>query len=69
MHVCSWTELLFLSRATGACPIGSLQAVVGSWNFKMAYYVVGFLIFVGALLGRLGLRISLSIWPDSGLVE
>ena len=39
--------------ATGACPIGSLQAVIGSWNFKMAYYVVGFLIFVGALLGRL----------------
>ena len=39
--------------ATGACPIGSLQAVVGSWNFKFAYYVVGFLIFVGALLGRL----------------
>ena len=22
--------------ATGACPIGSLQAVIGSWNFKMA---------------------------------
>ena len=39
--------------ATGACPIGSLQAVIGSWNFKMAYYVVGFLIFVGALFGRL----------------
>ena len=39
--------------ATGACPIGSLQAVIGSWNFKIAYYVVGFLIFVGALLGRL----------------
>ena len=39
--------------ATGACPIGSLQAVVGSWNFKFAYYVVGFLIFVGAILGRL----------------
>ena len=39
--------------ATGACPIGSLQAVIGSWNFKFAYYVVGFLIFVGALLGRL----------------
>ena len=39
--------------ATGACPIGSLQAVVGSWNFKFAYYVIGFLIFVGALLGRL----------------
>ena len=39
--------------ATGACPIGSLQAVIGSWNFKFAYYVFGFLIFVGALFGRL----------------
>ena len=39
--------------AVGACPIGSLQAVIGSWNFKMAYYVVGFLIFIGAMLGRL----------------
>ena len=39
--------------ATGACPIGSLQAVIGSWNFKFAYYVIGFLIFVGASLGRL----------------
>ena len=39
--------------AVGACPIGSIQAVVGSWNFKMAYYVIGFLIFIGAMLGRL----------------
>ena len=39
--------------AVGACPIGSLQAVVGSWNFKMAYYVIGFLIFIGAIFGRL----------------
>lgn len=39
--------------ALGACPIGSLQAVIGSWNFKFAYYVIGFLIFVGAILGRL----------------
>lgn len=39
--------------AVGACPIGSIQAVVGSWNFKMAYYVIGFLIFIGALIGRL----------------
>lgn len=51
--LCSGAELLFLPRARGACPIGSLQAVIGSWNFKMAYYVAGFLIFVGALLGRL----------------
>lgn len=46
-----WTVIP--ARARGACPIGSLQAVIGSWNFKMAYYVAGFLIFVGALLGRL----------------
>ena len=51
--MCSGAELLFLPRATGACPIGSFQAVIGSWNFKMAYYIVGFLIFIGALLGRL----------------
>ncbi len=38
--------------AVGACPIGSLQAVIGSWNFKFAFYVAGFLIFVGALMGR-----------------
>ncbi len=39
--------------AVGSCPIGSLQAVLGSWNFKMAYYVVGILIFIGAVLGRI----------------
>ncbi len=38
--------------ALGSCPIGALQAVIGSWNFKFAFYVSGFLIFIGALLGR-----------------
>jgi len=38
--------------AVGACPIGAIQAVVGSWNFKFAYYVIGFLIFIGAMIGR-----------------
>lgn len=38
--------------AVGSCPIGAIQAVVGSWNFKFAYYVIGFLIFIGAMLGR-----------------
>lgn len=38
--------------AVGTCPIGAIQAVVGSWNFKMAYYVIGFLIFTGAMIGR-----------------
>lgn len=38
--------------ALGACPIGALQAVIGSWNFRFAFYVAGFLMFVGALMGR-----------------
>lgn len=38
--------------ALGACPIGSLQAVLGDRNYKFAFYIVGFLMFVGALLGR-----------------
>lgn len=38
--------------AAGACPIGSLQAVVGSSKFKFSYYIVGLLIFIGVMLGR-----------------
>ena len=38
--------------ALGSCPIGAMQAVIGSWNFRMAFYVAGFLVFVGALMGR-----------------
>ena len=38
--------------ALGSCPIGSLQAVLGSRNFRFSFYVVGFLIFIGALTGR-----------------
>ena len=38
--------------AVGSCPIGAMQAVIGSWNFKFAFYVAGFLMFIGALAGR-----------------
>lgn len=38
--------------ALGSCPIGSLQAVLASRNYKFTFYVVGFLLVVGALLGR-----------------
>ncbi len=38
--------------ALGACPIGSLQATLGSRNYKFAFYVTGFLMLVGAVLGR-----------------
>lgn len=38
--------------ALGSCPIGSLQAVLGSRDYKFSFYVVGFLIFFGSLFGR-----------------
>ena len=39
--------------ALGSCPIGSLQAVLGSSSFRFSYYVVGFMIFVGVIAGRI----------------
>jgi len=39
--------------AIGSCPIGSLQAVIGSKKFSMSYYVIGIIILIGALFGRL----------------
>ena len=38
--------------ATGACPIGAFQAVVGSSRFKFSYYITGFFILLGMILGR-----------------
>lgn len=38
--------------ASGACPIGAFQAVVGSSKFSFSYYITGFLILIGVLLGR-----------------
>lgn len=38
--------------AVGACPIGSLQGFLASRPVKLPYYVVGLLIFFGAVLGR-----------------
>ena len=38
--------------ALGACPIGSLQAVLGSRNYQISFYVLGFLMMVGAVFGR-----------------
>lgn len=38
--------------ALGACPIGALQAVLGSRGRKFSFYALGFLIAVGALCGR-----------------
>lgn len=38
--------------ALGACPIGSLQACIGSPAHAIAFYVLGFLFLFGILLGR-----------------
>ena len=38
--------------ALGACPIGSLQSFLDARSFRFPYYVVGLLIFFGAVLGR-----------------
>lgn len=38
--------------AVGSCPIGALQAVIGSSKFRFSYYIVGILILFGVLLGR-----------------
>ena len=39
--------------AFGACPIGSLQAVLDSRNYKLSLYVFGLLTAFGVLFGRL----------------
>lgn len=38
--------------ALGSCPIGGLQAVIGSYDYKFAYYISGIIIFIGSLVGR-----------------
>lgn len=38
--------------AVGACPIGSLQAVLGDRNCRFSFYVLGTLMLFGVLLGR-----------------
>ena len=36
-----------------SCPIGALQAVIGSRSFHLSLYLFGFLLLAGATLGRL----------------
>ena len=38
--------------ALGSCPIGALQSVISSKNYHFAFYVVGFIMLVGAVCGR-----------------
>lgn len=38
--------------ALGSCPIGSLQAVIGSAKYKFSLYVAGIMILFGGIFGR-----------------
>ena len=38
--------------ASGACPIGAFQSVVGSSKFNFSYYITGFFILLGVIFGR-----------------
>lgn len=38
--------------ALGSCPIGSLQAVLGSREYRFSFYILGFLLVIGAIWGR-----------------
>ena len=39
--------------AVGACPIGALQNSLSGYKFRFPYYVLGLILFFGAILGRL----------------
>ena len=39
--------------ALGSCPLGSLQAVIGSYKYNVSFYVTGLLLAFGAVFGRL----------------
>ncbi len=55
--------------ATGACPIGAFQAVVGSSRFKFSYYITGFFILLGVTLGRFICGFFVSLWMVSGFTS
>lgn len=38
--------------ALGSCPIGSLQAVLNNREYKFSFYLLGFFMVIGAVLGR-----------------
>ncbi|WP_053955981.1 4Fe-4S binding protein [Inediibacterium massiliense] len=38
--------------ALGSCPIGSLQAVIGSIKYNFSFYVIGFMSLMGIIFGR-----------------
>ncbi len=39
--------------ALGSCPIGALQSVLSSPKYQFSFYIIGFMMAVGALFGRI----------------
>lgn len=52
--------------AVGSCPIGALQNGLSAQRFRLPYYVLGLLLFFGALLGRAvcGFLCPFGLWQD-----
>ena len=50
--------------ASGACPIGSFQAVVGSSKFAFSYYIT---YSAGCVAGAIHLRLPVPVWLVSGV--
>ncbi|MCY6958530.1 4Fe-4S binding protein [Clostridium brassicae] len=38
--------------AVSSCPIGSIQAILGSAKYKFSFYILGILMLIGVVLGR-----------------
>ena len=47
--------------ASGACPIGAFQAVVGSSKFRFSYYITGILILLGVAVFLISNTITVGI--------
>lgn len=55
--------------ATGACPIGAFQAVVGSSKFKFTYYITGFFYSARGATRKIHMRVPVSVWMVSGFTS
>ena len=64
--MCAGLNCYSCPAASGACPIGAFQAVVGSSKFRFSYYITGFLILDRRTAGTLCLRIPVPLRMVSG---
>ena len=55
--------------ATGACPIGAFQAVIGSSRFKFSYYITGFFHSARCDTRKIYLWFFMPVWLVSGFTS